>query len=202
MNRMLRTLLFAAICCSFMTTANADIAPGTYTYYGGTWSYGPTPLLGPTSSAIFSIEKAGDFKLVGAYQSFDFTAGVLTTTMNALPGDFVLGAGPPSGDTNSDPFLFNVVTSDPTSISEFTLTGSGMLASGHSFNITSVFDGTTTPGTADGVAMARGELEGELVTTVNVVPVPVPGAALLGFLGMGTSAHVLRRKRKKTEANG
>lgn len=35
---------------------------------------------------------------------------------------------------------------------------------------------------------------------VAVTPIPVPGAALLGFIGLATSAHVLRRRRKKAVA--
>ncbi len=41
------------------------------------------------------------------------------------------------------------------------------------------------------------ELDG---ISLEVTPVPVPGAALLGFIGMATSAHVLRRRRKKAAA--
>ncbi len=36
--------------------------------------------------------------------------------------------------------------------------------------------------------------------TLTGTVVPVPGAAILGFIGMATSAHVLRRRRKKAVA--
>ena len=36
--------------------------------------------------------------------------------------------------------------------------------------------------------------------TASVVPVPVPGAAILGFIGMATSSLALRGKRKKKVA--
>ncbi len=39
-----------------------------------------------------------------------------------------------------------------------------------------------------------------LVRTGTLTPVPVPGAAILGFIGMGTAATVLRRRRKKVAA--
>ncbi len=37
-----------------------------------------------------------------------------------------------------------------------------------------------------------------LGNTPPYTPIPVPSAALLGIIGMATSAHVLRRRRKKT----
>ena len=36
--------------------------------------------------------------------------------------------------------------------------------------------------------------------TVQGEQVPVPGAALLGIIGMATSAHVLRRKKRTVAA--
>ncbi len=51
----------------------------------------------------------------------------------------------------------------------------------------------------DGKSPFPSDLE-ELDLLSNSAVVPVPGAALLGFIGMGTAATVLRRRRKKAAA--